>query len=71
MSQRQNASSCSLAGSRTNCTHAFTFKRDKVEHCFCKTKKPTDKQENTREGDIWKVSVEPGEMELQGLGTYI
>ena len=30
-----------------------------------------DKQENTREGDIWKVSVEPGQMELQGLGTYI
>lgn len=38
---------------------------------FCKTKKPRDKQEKNRESDIWKVRIEPGEIELQGLRTYI
>lgn len=71
MSQRENAGSCILAGSRTKCSHAFTLKRDRLDYYFCKTKKPRDKQEKTRESDIWKVTIEPGEMELQGLRTYI
>lgn len=73
MTQRENAGSCSLTGSRTKCTHAFTLKRDRLDYYFCKKeeKKPRDKQENTRESDIWKVRIEPGEMELQGLKTYI
>lgn len=60
LSQRENAGSFSLAGNRTKCTHAFTLKRDRLDYYFCKTKKPRDKQEKTRETVTWKVRIEPG-----------
>lgn len=60
-----------MAGSRTKCTPAFTLKRDRLDCYFCKTKKPRDKQGKTRESDIWKVRIDPGEMVLHGPGLTL
>lgn len=60
-----------MAGSRTKCTPAFTLKRDRLDCYFSKTKKPRDKQGKTRESDIWKVKIDPGEMVLHGPGLTL
>lgn len=46
-SQRENAESCS----RTRCAQALTLKSDSLDNYLCKTKKPRDKQSQSR--DTW------------------
>lgn len=55
--------------SRTKCAQALTLRIDSLDNYLCKTKKPRDKQGQSRDSDIGKVRTEPGEMEL--LRTYL
>lgn len=42
-----------------------------MDNYLCKTKKPRDKQGQSRDSNIWEVRTEPGEMELRGERSYL
>lgn len=56
---------------RTKCAQALILKSDSLDNYLCKTKKPRDKQGQSRARDIGKVRTEPGEMELLGKRIYL